>query len=75
VLDLDEAPAHPHNQARAAFAERDGVIQPAPAPRFSRTAPELGAPPPQPGEHTRPVLSEWGFTEAEITALAAAGAI
>jgi len=39
VLTLDEVPQHPHMQARAAFVEIDGVVQPAPAPRFSRTVP------------------------------------
>jgi alpha-methylacyl-CoA racemase len=75
VLDLDEAPAHPHNQARQAFVERDGVMQPAPAPRFSRTEPTLSDPPPKAGEHTRQVLADWGFSPAEIEELAAAKAI
>lgn len=75
VLDLDEAPAHPHNQARHTFVERDGVIQPAPAPRFSRTEPELDAPPPRPGEHGRQILSDWGFAADEIEALATSGAL
>lgn len=43
VLDMDEAPAHPHNVARGTFIELDGVVQPAPAPRFSRTAPQARA--------------------------------
>lgn len=42
VLDLDEAPKHPHNVARGTFIEIDGVMQPAPAPRFSRTCATLG---------------------------------
>lgn len=75
VLDLDEAPAHPHNQARQTFVERDGVTQPAPAPRFSRTEPTLSDPPPRPGQHSRAVLEDWGFTPAEIADLAAAQAI
>jgi alpha-methylacyl-CoA racemase len=41
VLDLDEAPCHPHNSARHTFLTVDGIVQPAPAPRFSRTVPEL----------------------------------
>jgi alpha-methylacyl-CoA racemase len=41
VLSMGEAPAHAHNLARQAFIERDGITQPAPAPRFSRTAPEI----------------------------------
>ncbi|TYO98417.1 alpha-methylacyl-CoA racemase [Geothermobacter ehrlichii] len=66
VLDMDEAPAHPHNKARNTFIEIDGVVQPAPAPRFSRTHPEIQGPPPLPGEHNEEVLSEWGFSRAEI---------
>jgi alpha-methylacyl-CoA racemase len=62
VLDLTEAPEHPHNKARNTFVERDGVVQPGPAPRFSRTQPELDLPPPQPGEHTSEILSDWGIS-------------
>jgi alpha-methylacyl-CoA racemase len=75
VLDLDEAPQHPHNRARATFVERDGVIQPAPAPRFSRTAPAIQSQSAIAGEHTEEVLTAWGFTAAEIAALQQAGAI
>jgi alpha-methylacyl-CoA racemase len=62
VLSITEAPHDPHLVARRTFEERDGVIQPAPAPRFSggaETAPAAG-PPPQPGEHTRAALESWG---------------
>ena len=45
VLSLAEAPKHPHNVARQTFVEIDGVMQPAPAPRFSRTVPEVQGPP------------------------------
>jgi len=75
VLDLDEAPAHPHNRARQTFIERDGVLQPAPAPRFSRTGAEIRRPPPEPGEHSRAVLADWGFAPDAIAELEAAGAI
>jgi alpha-methylacyl-CoA racemase len=61
VLDLSEAPGHAHNQARNTFVERDGVVQPAPAPRFSRTKAEIQRGPPQPGEHTEEVLKDWGI--------------
>ena len=55
VLDLDEASEHPHNRARGAFIEIDGVVQPAPAPRFSRTVPEVpGVRPPCPERAPRP---------------------
>ena len=60
VLDLDEAPTHPHNAARGNFVERDGIVQPAPAPRFSRSTPEIKSPPPRPGAHTDEILSGMG---------------
>ena len=75
VLDLDEAPQHPHNRARQTFVEIDGVMQPAPAPRFSRTPPTTPMPPPLPGEHTDEVLAEWGFSPEEIARLKANGII
>lgn len=75
VLDLDEAPLHPHNQARETFIEVDGVVQPAPAPRLSRTPARVPIPPPAPGADTESVLRDWGFCDAEIAALRAAGAI
>jgi alpha-methylacyl-CoA racemase len=75
VLSMDEAASHPHNVARGTFETRDGVVQPAPAPRFSRTAPELGRPPAFPGQHTDEVLADWGFAEDEVAALRAAGAV
>ena len=69
VLDLDEAPQHPHNRARQAFIELDGVTQPAPAPRFSRTPAELTRPPAQAGEHSTEVLADWGVSGDEIRTL------
>ena len=75
VLDLAEAPAHPHNASRGTLVERDGVVQPAPAPRFSRTAAALRRSPPQPGEHGREILAENGFSPAEIQSLQEAGAL
>jgi len=75
VLDPGEAPSHPHNQARGTFVERDGVVQPAPAPRFSRTIPEIAAPPPSAGMHTDEALSAWGFSGDEISKLREVGAI
>ncbi|WP_298603743.1 CaiB/BaiF CoA transferase family protein [Zoogloea sp.] len=74
VLDMDEAPKHPHNQARGTFIEVGGVIQPAPAPRFSRSTPAHPAPP-VPGVTDTGVLADWGFSPAAIDALKAAGAI
>ena len=69
VLSMDEAPHHPHNAERAAFVEIAGVVQPAPAPRFSRTPGEVQGPPPEPGEHTDEILDGWGFSAAEIAGL------
>jgi alpha-methylacyl-CoA racemase len=69
VLDLDEAPRHPHNRARGTFVEREGVVQPAPAPRFSRTAGEIQGPPARPGAHTEAVMTECGYDREEILAL------
>lgn len=61
VLSMAEAPLHPHNSARATFVQVDGVTQPAPAPRFSRTPGELTTPPPQVGAHQQQILSDWGI--------------
>jgi alpha-methylacyl-CoA racemase len=69
VLDLGEAPRHPHNAARHTFVDVAGVVQPAPAPRFSRTAPEVAAPPAAPGQHGAEILAGWGWGEAAIGAL------
>ncbi len=75
VLDLEEAPSHPHNIDRKTYVELDGVVQPAPAPRFSRTQGEIQGPAAMAGEHTREVLSAWNFSDQEIGELQAAGAI
>jgi alpha-methylacyl-CoA racemase len=69
VLALAEVASHPHNAARGTFVTRDGVLQPAPAPRFSRTVPEMGAPPQPAGADTDAVLADFGFSEMEIAAL------
>ena len=73
VLDLKEAPTHPHNIDRKTFVELEGVVQPAPAPRFSRTQGEIQGPAAMAGEHTREVLSAWNFTDQEIGELQASG--
>ncbi len=75
VLDMAEAPRHPHNVARGAFADIGGVVQPAPAPRFSRTAPEIGIMPAIPGQHSAAVLGDWGWSAQEVSALARRGVI
>jgi alpha-methylacyl-CoA racemase len=58
VLEWAEAPAHPHLAARGTFTESGGIVQPAPAPRFSRSDTRLRRPPPYPGEHTDEVVAE-----------------
>ena len=75
VLDPGEAPEHPHLRERGTFTEVGGVVQPAPAPRFSRTPGAVTAPPPAPGEHTDEALADWGFAPDEIAALRDGGAI
>ena len=75
VLSMAEAPAHPHLRARETFVECEGVVQPAPAPRFSRTPGAIQRGPARPGEHTDEVLRDWGFTAVELAALRESGAI
>jgi alpha-methylacyl-CoA racemase len=75
VLDMAEAVAHPHNQARGTFVEVDGMAQPAPAPRFSRTPagrPVAGV---DAGVDAQAALQGWGLGRAEIDALVAAGSL
>jgi alpha-methylacyl-CoA racemase len=70
---MSEAFEHPHLVARGTFVERDGMTQPAPAPRFSRTAPTLTTPPPAlAGQDTRDALAAWGV--ADLDGLLASGA-
>ncbi len=75
VLDLQEAPQHPHNQSRETFVEFEGVCQPAPAPRFSRTPSAIQSSAALAGEHSEEVLNDWGFSAQEIDELKEAGAI
>jgi alpha-methylacyl-CoA racemase len=65
VLTWSEAHKHPHIAARGTLLERDGVVQPAPAPRFSRTPAEIGHRPPAPGADTREVLTDWGVKDVD----------
>ena len=74
VLSFDEAPQHAHAQARAGFIDVDGMLQPAPAPRFDRTPAAHPRPAPEIGAHTAQVLREAGFSEEELAALLAQGA-
>jgi alpha-methylacyl-CoA racemase len=75
ILDLDEAPKHAHNVARQTFVEVAGVTQPAPAPRFSKTPGAIQGPPPAIGAHDHEALRDWGFSEADVAALKANGAL
>jgi alpha-methylacyl-CoA racemase len=65
VLPLSEAATHPHLVARGTFVELEGISQPAPAPRFSRTPGAVGMPPGGPGAHTREALAAWGATDVD----------
>jgi alpha-methylacyl-CoA racemase len=75
VLPIPEAIEHPHNVARRTFVEVGGIRQPGPAPRFSRTAPEISSPPPHAGQHTDEILGAAGFDADRISKLREAGAI
>ncbi|MGQ9858460.1 MAG: CaiB/BaiF CoA transferase family protein [Thermodesulfobacteriota bacterium] len=76
VLSMDEAPNHPHNVARGTFVEIDGIVQPAPAPRFSRTKPQIRRPPGPPDrELTLKTLIAWGVAEEEILSLLEQGVL
>lgn len=75
VLSILEAPEHPHNKARNSFLEVDGVMQQAPAPRFSRTQAEISHGARVPGEDTLSVLKDYGFSCDEIGVLQTQGVI
>ena len=76
MLTTDEAPHHPHNKSRRSYVEIDGIVQPAPAPRFSRTTPDPPIPPQPPStpDEAEAVLAPW-LDPAEIAALRAAGTL
>jgi alpha-methylacyl-CoA racemase len=75
VLSMDEAPQHPHNRHRGTFVQVEGVTQPGPAPRFSRTPSAIQRPPARPGEHTEEALRDWGFSAGDLDKLRGCGAI
>jgi alpha-methylacyl-CoA racemase len=75
VLALGEAPAHPHLAARGTFARAGGMVQPAPAPRFSRTPGAIAGPPCAVGAHTDAILQEAGFGADDIARLREAGCV
>ena len=70
VLEMSEAPEHPHLKARQTFVEHTGRVQPAPAPRFSRTPGGISRPAAEPGQHSEEALADWGFGPDEIEAAA-----
>lgn len=75
VLNLAEAPQHPHNEARASFVDFEGVTQPAPAPRFSRSQSGIQSSAAIAGEHSEEILKDWGFDDHTIAELARENAI
>tara|TARA_B100000945_G_scaffold37388_1_gene25271 strand:+ start:1055 stop:2185 length:1131 start_codon:yes stop_codon:yes gene_type:complete len=75
VLNMEEAPNHPHNVARHTFIELEGVTQPAPAPRFSRTQPEVQSSPSLVGEHTDEILQSLNLSAEEIEDLKTSGSV
>jgi alpha-methylacyl-CoA racemase len=75
VLSPWEAHLHPHNVARSTFVEVNGTVQPAPAPRFSRTPSAISKPPSPPGADTISALVEWGVAEDAVTKLRESGAL
>jgi alpha-methylacyl-CoA racemase len=75
VLSFEEAPSHPQNKARETFIDYQGVTQPAPSPRFSRTPSAIQRPAPAAGEHSQEILKNWGFDDAEVRSLIEDGAV
>ena len=75
VLDLEEAPVHPHNIARRAFVDLEGVFQPAPSPRYSEMQLDRPDPPRVEGEDGDAILEELGFSAAEVDALRTGGVL
>ncbi|MBQ82150.1 MAG: carnitine dehydratase [Gammaproteobacteria bacterium] len=75
VLNMEEAPNHPHNKARKTFIELEGATQPAPAPRFSRTNPEVQSSPSLVGEHTDEILQSLNLSADEIEKLKTSGSV
>jgi len=75
VLSLTEAPQHPHNKARKTFVTLDDVLQPGPAPRFSRSKSEISRPPEEAGQNVVQVLADWGIRESESSELIECGVV
>lgn len=75
VLDLEEAPMHPHNRSRGTFIELAGVVQPGPAPDFSASPPPEPVPPVEPGADGEAILEELGYSGQEIARMRREGAV
>jgi len=75
VLSMEEAPKHPHNAVRETFQTIQGVVQPGPAPRFSRTPGAINGPPAKAGEHSADVLKSWGVDAERTAAFLKSGAV
>jgi len=75
VLSMSEASQHPHNRHRRTLVEENGVVQPAPAPRFSRTPGAIQRPLSAPGVDIETALFDWGFSAQEVQQLCAAGVV
>ena len=75
ILSFSEAREHPHIVARGTFVEEFGVVQPAPAPRLSRTPAAIAGPPPVGGQHSEQILREWGFPDDRVTSLLSDGTV
>lgn len=75
ILSFAEARQHPHNVERGTFVEEFGVVQPAPAPRLSRTPAAIAGPPPRGGQHSEQILREWGITPDRVASLLANGTV
>ncbi|HET7710010.1 MAG TPA: CaiB/BaiF CoA-transferase family protein [Sphingomicrobium sp.] len=75
VLDLSEAPTHPHNIARRVFLDLEGVFQPAPAPRYSATTLDRPDPPRREGQDGEDILARLGYAAADIAAMRAEGVL
>jgi alpha-methylacyl-CoA racemase len=75
VLDVDEVESDPHLSARGTFVRHGGLVQPAPAPRFSATPAALTRQPPEPGEHTVEALVDWGIDKDRLADLAREGVL
>ena len=69
VVRFSEAPDHPQMKARGAFVTIDGVVQPAPVPRFAATPGEIQGPAPRLGEHNDTAFADWGLDPGRIAML------